>query len=72
MTPAEGAAMWIEFIEPLKERGIRLGSVATTSGGLGKNWTRDWLAECDGRCNPDFMVMRTFNLFTFSCKESAC
>lgn len=54
-TPQEAVDAWIEFLEPLKSQGYRLGSPAVTSGDFGREWFREWWRLCDGRCNPDFI-----------------
>ncbi|KAK4684988.1 hypothetical protein P7C73_g5170, partial [Tremellales sp. Uapishka_1] len=62
VSPSEGAATWINVLEPLKREGYRLGSPAITSAPSGKNWLLDWWDECAGGCNPDFVVLHWYNL----------
>lgn len=50
MSPQDGAALWIEKIEPLRAKGCKLVSPATTSAPSGKQWLKDFLDACNGRC----------------------
>jgi hypothetical protein len=56
-TPQEAVDAWLEYLEPLREQGYRLGSPAVTSGDFGKEWFREWWRLCDGRCHPDFVAL---------------
>ncbi len=57
--------MWRTYLEPLKARGIRLGSPAPSGNPNGKKWLQDWLVACNGGCNPDFMAIRRQSLDHF-------
>jgi hypothetical protein len=60
MSPQDGAAMWKQHIQPLKGKGLRLGSPAPTSAPNGKTWIQDFIAACDG-CTVDFIALREFH-----------
>jgi len=62
MTPAEGASLWKAQIQPLKSRGILLGSPAPSSAPSGKQWLLDFLTECDGGCTLDFIAMHWYDI----------
>lgn len=59
LSPEDGASMWKEYIEPLKAKGLRLGSPAPSSAPNGKTWLQDFLAACNGGCTVDFIALRT-------------
>lgn len=56
-TPQAAVDAWLEYLEPLKAQGYRLGSPAVTSGDFGKQWFTEWWRLCDGRCHPDFVAL---------------
>ena len=58
LTPQEGASLWLQYIQPLKSQGIRLGTPAPSSNPNGKTWIQDWLSACNGSCTPDFVALR--------------
>ncbi|WVO13466.1 hypothetical protein L204_101083 [Cryptococcus depauperatus] len=61
-TPQDAAQTWKDVLEPLKQRGYRLGSPAVTSGDQGKQWMSEWYAACNGGCNPDFTAVHWYDL----------
>jgi hypothetical protein len=61
LTPEQGAAMWKTYLEPLRSRGVRLGSPAPSSAPSGKTWIQDFLTACDGGCTVDFIALRAFH-----------
>lgn len=62
--PADLAARrWIAEIEPLKELGVQLGAPAVTGSPNGFTWLENWLNECDGGCNPDFIPVHWYGNF---------
>jgi hypothetical protein len=63
VTPARAAARWIQDIEPLRQYGIKLGAPAVTGSSRGFTWLQNWLAACNGGCNPDFMVVHYYGGF---------
>lgn len=51
--------MWKTYLEPLRSRGIRLGSPAPSSAPSGKTWLQAFLAACAGGCTVDFIALRS-------------
>ncbi|EIN11770.1 hypothetical protein PUNSTDRAFT_131925 [Punctularia strigosozonata HHB-11173 SS5] len=62
LTPEEGAAMWKTYLEPLRSRGVRLGSPAPSSAPSGKTWIQDFLTICDGGCTIDFIALHYYDV----------
>ncbi|KDQ55080.1 glycoside hydrolase family 128 protein [Jaapia argillacea MUCL 33604] len=62
LTAQQGAVMWKTYIEPLKSRGVRLGTPATTSAPSGIQWVKDWLVACDGGCTVDFVALHWYDV----------
>ncbi|ODN78071.1 hypothetical protein L198_08022 [Cryptococcus wingfieldii CBS 7118] len=60
-TPSQAAQVWVDVLEPLKEKGYRLGSPAVTGGDTGKQWMIDWYSACNGGCNPDFTAVHWYD-----------
>ncbi|KAJ7486043.1 hypothetical protein B0H11DRAFT_1675329, partial [Mycena galericulata] len=48
------AELWMQYIEPLKADGIRLGAPAISSGATGKPWLTEFMAACS-QCTIDFI-----------------
>jgi hypothetical protein len=48
------AQLWMQYIEPLKNSGIRLGAPAISSGATGRPWLADFMAACS-QCTIDFI-----------------
>jgi len=48
------AQLWMQYIEPLKQSGIRLGGPAISSGGSGLPWLQAFMAACS-QCTIDFL-----------------
>ncbi|KAJ7920088.1 glycosyl hydrolase catalytic core-domain-containing protein [Mycena leptocephala] len=69
MTPAAGAEMWKRYLEPLKTRGIRLGSPAPSGSATSKPWLQGFMAECDGNCTVDFIAIHWYNTNSTAFKE---
>lgn len=57
------ASTWKAQIEPLKELGIKLGAPAVTGSPDGFTWLENWLKDCDGGCNPDFIPVHWYGNF---------
>lgn len=55
MSAQDGAALWISTIEPLRAKGCKLVSPATTSAPSGKQWIKDMLTACNGGCTVSFI-----------------
>jgi hypothetical protein len=58
--PQTGVQLWTTFMEPLRAKGLRLGSPALSSAPAGKTWLQDFFAACNGTCNVDFIALREF------------
>jgi hypothetical protein len=54
--PNDAAALWMEFIQPFKQQGARLGGPAVTAAPIGKQWLMDFFAECNN-CSFDFLPL---------------
>lgn len=52
----DAAALWMQFIQPLKQNGLRLGGPAVTAAPSGKPWLTDFMAECSN-CTIDFLPL---------------
>jgi hypothetical protein len=53
MDPTVAANLWIQYLEPLRASGIKLGSPAVTQGGAW--WLKAFFQACNGRCTVDFI-----------------
>ncbi len=62
MSPSDGAALWKAHIEPLKEQGILLGSPAPSGSPAGKQWLLDWMNQCQGGCNIDYIAVHYYDI----------
>jgi len=62
MSPQSGVELWLDIIQPLKAKGYRLGSPATTSAPSGKQWVQDFLTICNGRCSVDFIALHWYDV----------
>lgn len=60
-SPERAADVWVRYIEPLRSRGYRLGSPATTTTQEGREWMMDWYAACAGKCHPDFIAVHWYD-----------
>jgi hypothetical protein len=64
--------MWKTYMQPLKARGLSLGSPAPSNAPDGKTWLLNFLSACGTQCTVDFIALRklphsVFFLFTFEC-----
>lgn len=55
--------MWKTYLEPLRAKGVRLGSPAPSSAPSGITWLQSFFASCAGGCTVDFIALRTRSLF---------
>lgn len=53
MDPATAAKLWIQYLEPLRASGIKLGSPAVTQNGAW--WLKAFFQACNGSCTVDFI-----------------
>jgi hypothetical protein len=55
MDPVTSAKLWIQYLEPLRAHGIKLGSPAVTQGATW--WLREFFQACNGSCTVDFICV---------------
>jgi hypothetical protein len=61
ISPEDGARLWKDTLEPLKQKGYRLGSPSTTSAPSGKQWIKDFFKACNGGCSVDFITLHWYD-----------
>ncbi|CAK5284069.1 unnamed protein product [Mycena citricolor] len=54
MNATYAAQLWMQYIEPLKADGVRLGAPAISSGSTGPPWLSQFMAACS-QCSIDFI-----------------
>lgn len=59
MDPVAAAGIWMQFIEPMKAQGIRLGGPAVTASSTGQPWLTSFLQACTN-CTIDFMPIHWY------------
>ncbi|KAF9486394.1 hypothetical protein BDN70DRAFT_869912 [Pholiota conissans] len=59
MDPIDAANIWMQFIEPMKSLGIRLGGPAVTASSTGRPWLLSFLAACTN-CTIDFLPLHWY------------
>lgn len=57
MDPGDAAQLWMQYIQPLKAQGIRLGGPAVTASGLG--WLISFFQACTN-CTIDFLPLHWY------------
>jgi len=57
------AELWMQYIEPLKASGIKLGGPAISSGPTGRPWLTDFMAACS-QCTIDFIPFHWYGTGT--------
>jgi len=63
MTPAHGASLWKQYIEPLRYQGYTmLVSPATSSAPNGMTWVKAWKNICNGGCNPTHIGLHYYDV----------
>ena len=65
VSPQLAATTFIQEIEPLKKRGIKLGAPAVTGTDSGLNWLREFFAACNqsGGCTVNFIPLHIYGDF---------
>ncbi|KAG7440823.1 uncharacterized protein BT62DRAFT_909672 [Guyanagaster necrorhizus] len=53
------AELWQQYIDPLKDEGVRLGGPAITSSSTGMPWLREFMSAC-GNCTIDFLTVHWY------------
>jgi len=54
ISPAAAASFWIQYFQPLKTQGVRLGAPAVSSAPAGSVWLHSFFAACSS-CQIDFI-----------------
>ncbi|KAH7889902.1 hypothetical protein F5I97DRAFT_608395 [Phlebopus sp. FC_14] len=57
--PVIAASLWIEYIQPLKANGVRVGAPAVSSSSSGMPWLAQFLESCTG-CTFDFVPLHWY------------
>jgi hypothetical protein len=67
MDPVDAANIWMQFIQPLKSQGVRLGGPAVTASPSGRPWLVSFLAACSN-CTIDFLPLHwcAHNLYEYN------
>ncbi|KII95344.1 glycoside hydrolase family 128 protein, partial [Plicaturopsis crispa FD-325 SS-3] len=61
MSPEDGAKMWQQYIQPLKNQGYKLISPATSSNPNGLTWVKNFMKACDG-CTFDAVAVHWYGV----------
>ncbi|TFK42023.1 glycosyl hydrolase catalytic core-domain-containing protein [Crucibulum laeve] len=59
MNATDAAHLWMQFIQPLKEQGIRLGGPAVTASPTGRPWLVEFFNACTN-CTIDFLPLHWY------------
>ncbi|KAF8167551.1 hypothetical protein B0H34DRAFT_646522 [Crassisporium funariophilum] len=59
MDPVDAAKLWMQYIEPLKASGIRLGGPAVTASDTGRPWLNSFFQACTN-CTIDFLPLHWY------------
>ena len=62
MSPAQAADLWKRYIDPLHDRGVKLGSPATTGSNGGVIWLQQFVGNCTG-CHVDVLATHYYGEF---------
>ncbi|KAH9484871.1 Alkali-sensitive linkage protein 1 [Psilocybe cubensis] len=60
VTPEQGVEMWLTYIQPFHDQGLRLGSPAPSSSPAGKAWLHEFLTTCGNNCTVDFIAIHWY------------
>jgi hypothetical protein len=61
MAASDSVSHWREYMQPLKEKGYKLGMAATTSAPSGLQWVLDFMAACPD-CTVDFVPVHWYDV----------
>ena len=62
--PADlAASTWQRQIEPLKQKGVKLGAPAVTGAPSGFTWLQNFFTQCAGNCSVDFIPVHWYGNF---------
>ncbi|KAF9447035.1 glycoside hydrolase family 128 protein [Macrolepiota fuliginosa MF-IS2] len=56
---SDAVQLWTQFIEPLKQEGVRLGGPAVTAAPSGKQWLTEFVSGCHN-CSIDFLPLHWY------------
>jgi len=59
MKPEDAAKLWIQYLEPLRASGVRLGGPAVTASGTGRPWLAAFFDACKN-CTIDFLPLHWY------------
>ncbi|PRP79066.1 hypothetical protein PROFUN_13168 [Planoprotostelium fungivorum] len=59
MSPERAAQLWRQYMEPMKDRGKRLGAPVVSSAPEGKQWLQRFFSACGG-CRIDFVPLHWY------------
>lgn len=59
ITPMTAASLWVQYIQPLKAHGVRLGSPAVSSAPSGIPWLSQFFGNCT-ECTFDFIPIHWY------------
>jgi len=62
LTPDQGAQMWKAYLEPLRAKGVRLGSPAPSGAPSGITWLQNFFSSCAGGCTVDFIALHWYDV----------
>jgi hypothetical protein len=62
LTVQQGVELWSSYVQPLKARGIQLGSPVPSSAPSGKTWLESFLGLCGGNCTVDFIALHWYGV----------
>ncbi|PFH49053.1 glycoside hydrolase family 128 protein [Amanita thiersii Skay4041] len=57
--PTDAALLWKQYIQPLKDLGVRLGAPAVTAAPTGRPWLTQFFKACD-ECTIDFLPIHWY------------
>ncbi|KAG6841565.1 hypothetical protein C0991_009600 [Blastosporella zonata] len=57
--PGDAASLWMQYLEPLKAQGVRLGGPAITGSPTGQPWLAQFMQAC-ANCSVDFIPLHWY------------
>ena len=60
---ALAAEIWMREVEPLKQKGVKLGAPAVTGAPSGFTWLQSFFTACNGNCSADFIPVHWYGNF---------
>ena len=62
LNPQVAAQVWMQYIEPLASKGVKLGAPACSGAPTGLQWLREFFTACD-QCTIDFVPLHWYGNF---------